>query len=168
MVDIPESLLRRSAEAKAKALGLPVEQVLAEMKGEAPPSTPTPPADAAAAPKPQPGASANLEADATAEHQDAAGAADATGAEVEDAATGETVEVGDEPETIEAGEVLYDVSTAYENGVKKFATFTGGDRRIITAFQVSFLEDSEACLADAVAVLSTLRSIPVSQATPAP
>ncbi|MFP5331006.1 MAG: hypothetical protein ACLGHX_01380 [Acidimicrobiia bacterium] len=40
MADIPESLLRRSAEAKAKALGLPVEQVLAEMKGEAPPSTP--------------------------------------------------------------------------------------------------------------------------------
>ena len=40
MVDIPEDLLRRSAEAKAKALGLPVEQVLAEMKGEAPPSSP--------------------------------------------------------------------------------------------------------------------------------
>jgi menaquinol-cytochrome c reductase cytochrome b/c subunit len=38
MAEIPESLLRRSAEAKAKALGLPVEQVLAEMKGEAPPA----------------------------------------------------------------------------------------------------------------------------------
>jgi hypothetical protein len=37
MAEIPESLLRRSAEAKAKALGLPVEQVLAEMKGEVPP-----------------------------------------------------------------------------------------------------------------------------------
>jgi hypothetical protein len=37
VTEIPESLLRRSAEAKAKALGLPVEQVLAEMKGEAPP-----------------------------------------------------------------------------------------------------------------------------------
>jgi len=37
VVDIPESLLRRSAEAKAKALGVPVEQVLAEMKGEGPP-----------------------------------------------------------------------------------------------------------------------------------
>ena len=44
MTEIPESLLRRSAEAKAKALGLPVEQVLAEMKGEAPP-TPPPPAE---------------------------------------------------------------------------------------------------------------------------
>jgi len=37
LVDIPEDLLRRSAEAKAKALGVPVEQVLAEMKGEGPP-----------------------------------------------------------------------------------------------------------------------------------
>jgi hypothetical protein len=37
VADIPESLLRRSAEAKAKALGVPVEQVLAEMKGEGPP-----------------------------------------------------------------------------------------------------------------------------------
>lgn len=38
MSDIPEHLLRRSAEAKAKALGIPVEQVLAEMTGEAPPT----------------------------------------------------------------------------------------------------------------------------------
>lgn len=37
MVEIPDDLLRRSAEAKAKALGVPVEQVLAEMKGEGPP-----------------------------------------------------------------------------------------------------------------------------------
>ena len=37
MVEIPEDLLRRSAEAKAKALGVPVEDVLAEMKGEGPP-----------------------------------------------------------------------------------------------------------------------------------
>jgi menaquinol-cytochrome c reductase cytochrome b/c subunit len=43
VTEIPESLLRRSAEAKAKALGLPVEQVLAEMKGEAPPTPPTAP-----------------------------------------------------------------------------------------------------------------------------
>ncbi|MDE0437602.1 MAG: hypothetical protein OXJ36_04300 [bacterium] len=34
MVEIPEHLLRRSAEAKAKALGVPVEQVLAEMRDE--------------------------------------------------------------------------------------------------------------------------------------
>ena len=38
MVDIPEHLLLRSAEARAKALGISVEQALSEMKGE---STPT-------------------------------------------------------------------------------------------------------------------------------
>ena len=78
MVDIPESLLRRSAEAKAKALGVPVEQVLAEMKGEAPPSSPPASADAPAAPKPQPGASAQAAeeppAEATPETVDAGSA----------------------------------------------------------------------------------------------
>ncbi len=64
MADIPESLLRRSAEAKAKALGVPVEQVLAEMRGEAPPTTvpaaseptppPTQPSEPAAAPAAEP------------------------------------------------------------------------------------------------------------------
>lgn len=50
MAEIPESLLRRSAEAKAKALGLPVEQVLAEMRGEAPPAPPVVPIEPAPAP----------------------------------------------------------------------------------------------------------------------
>jgi menaquinol-cytochrome c reductase cytochrome b/c subunit len=36
MADIPEHLLRRSAQAKAKALGVPVEDVLAEFGGLAP------------------------------------------------------------------------------------------------------------------------------------
>jgi hypothetical protein len=47
MAEIPESLLRRSAEAKAKALGLPVEQVLAEMRGEKPPASAPEPTSAA-------------------------------------------------------------------------------------------------------------------------
>ena len=38
MVDIPEHLLLRSAEARAKALGITVEQALAEMKGESSPT----------------------------------------------------------------------------------------------------------------------------------
>ncbi len=38
MVDIPEHLLVRSAEARAKALGISVEQALAEMKGESEPT----------------------------------------------------------------------------------------------------------------------------------
>ena len=44
MAELPEHLLIRSAEARAKALGVPVEQVLAEMRGEAPP--PSPPEEA--------------------------------------------------------------------------------------------------------------------------
>lgn len=55
MVEIPEDLLRRSAEAKAKALGVPVEQVLAEMKGEGPPvEPPKTEAPVEAADKPEP------------------------------------------------------------------------------------------------------------------
>ena len=51
MVEIPEHLLRRSAEAKARALGVPLEQVLAEMRGEAPPpQQPVAPAAPVAAP----------------------------------------------------------------------------------------------------------------------
>ena len=38
MVNIPEHLLLRSAEARAKALGISVEQALAEMKGESEPT----------------------------------------------------------------------------------------------------------------------------------
>ena len=64
--------------------------------------------------------------------------------------------------------VTFDVSIAYENGVKKFVTYTGGDKIIVTAFEVSFDEQSDQCIADAVTVLSTLRSVPVSQATPQP
>jgi menaquinol-cytochrome c reductase cytochrome b/c subunit len=63
MTEIPESLLRRSAEAKAKALGLPVEQVLAEMKGEAPPTP---------APSVEPEPAAETEATAAAEMEESA------------------------------------------------------------------------------------------------
>ena len=62
--------------------------------------------------------------------------------------------------------VTFDVATALENGIRKFVTYTGGDLRIITAFEVSFQEQADACVADAVTVLSTLQSVPVSQATP--
>lgn len=64
--------------------------------------------------------------------------------------------------------VTFDVGIAFENGVKKFVTYTGGDGTIITAFEVLFPEQSDACIADAVTVLSTLRSVPASQATPQP
>lgn len=46
MAQLPENLLRRAAEARAKAEGRSVDEVLAEMKGEAPPAAA--PAQAAA------------------------------------------------------------------------------------------------------------------------
>ncbi len=73
-----------------------------------------------------------------------------------------------EHEMLQMENITFDVGTAFENGVKKFVTFTGGDGKIITAFEVSFSEESDACVKDAVAVISTLKSVPVSQATPAP
>jgi len=47
MADLPEHLLRRSAEARAKATGRPVEEILAELKGEAPatPAAEAPPVE---------------------------------------------------------------------------------------------------------------------------
>lgn len=48
MAQLPENLLRRAAEARAKAEGRSVDEVLAEMKGEAAPTAA--PAQAAAAP----------------------------------------------------------------------------------------------------------------------
>jgi len=73
-----------------------------------------------------------------------------------------------EHDVLDTGNVTFDVGIGFENGVKKFVTYTGGDGTIVTAFEVSFVEQSDACLADAVTVLSTLRSVPVSQATPQP
>lgn len=71
-----------------------------------------------------------------------------------------------EHEMLRTDTLAFDVGTAFENGVKKFVTYTGGDGNIITAFEVSFVEESEACIADSVIVLTTLRSVPASQATP--
>jgi hypothetical protein len=73
-----------------------------------------------------------------------------------------------EHDMLQVGNITFDVGVAFENGVRKFVTFTGGDGTIITAFQVLFDEESEPCLRDAVTALSTLKSVPVSQATPAP
>jgi hypothetical protein len=62
----------------------------------------------------------------------------------------------------------FDVGIASENGVKTFVTYTGGDGNIITGFEVTFQDQVDECLADVVTVLSTLKSVPVSQATPQP
>jgi hypothetical protein len=73
-----------------------------------------------------------------------------------------------EHDVLKTDNVTFDVSVVSENGVKKFVTYTGGDGRIVTAFEVVFEEQVDECLADAVTVLSTLTSVPVSQATPQP
>ena len=66
MAEIPEEILRRSAEARAKASGVPVEQILAEWSGEAPapaaePAAEAPPASEAAAAPPPGGGSKTVE-----------------------------------------------------------------------------------------------------------
>jgi hypothetical protein len=73
-----------------------------------------------------------------------------------------------EHELLNAGIITFDVGNVYENGVLKFVTYTGGNETIITGFEVSFAEQVDECLAEAVTVLSTLTSVPVSQATPTP
>ncbi len=64
------------------------------------------------------------------------------------------------------GEINYQVSTVFVNGVKQFVTYTGGDGNIYTAFQVSFQDQADQCLTDAESALAGLRSVAVSQATP--
>jgi hypothetical protein len=68
------------------------------------------------------------------------------------------------------GSINYDIATAYLNGVKQFVSYAGGDlsANIYTAFQVSFADQPDRCLADAEDILTTLTSVPVSQATPIP
>ena len=73
-----------------------------------------------------------------------------------------------EHDVLYTGNVTFDVGKVSENGVLKFVTYTGGDGTIITGFEVTFEDQVDECLADAVTVLSTLTSIPVSQATPQP
>ncbi len=48
MAEIPDHILRRSAEARARAEGRDVEEVYAEMKGDTPPEAATPASDAPA------------------------------------------------------------------------------------------------------------------------
>lgn len=73
-----------------------------------------------------------------------------------------------EQDILYVGKLTFYVGTAFENGIKKFVTYTGGDGTIVTAFEVSFQEQKDECLADATTVITTLRSVPVSQATPQP
>jgi hypothetical protein len=62
--------------------------------------------------------------------------------------------------------ISYQISTVSLNGVRQSATYTAGDGRIFTAFQVSVQDRPDQCLLEAEAVLGTLISVPVSEATP--
>jgi hypothetical protein len=70
-----------------------------------------------------------------------------------------------ESESREIGGMFFEVLTASENGEVKFVNYLGGDRRIYTAFQLTFAEEREACQQAAENLLATLRSFP---ATPTP
>jgi hypothetical protein len=71
-----------------------------------------------------------------------------------------------EHDVLYTDKVTFDVGKVSENGVLKFVTYTGSDKIVTTGFEVDFKEQADQCLADAVTVVSTLTSIPVSQATP--
>jgi hypothetical protein len=73
-----------------------------------------------------------------------------------------------EHDTRRIGSQSFDVNTAYLNGVEQFVTYLGGDANVYTGFEVDFQENADQCVKDAEAVISTLTSVPVSQATPAP
>lgn len=73
-----------------------------------------------------------------------------------------------EHDMLNLGDLTFDVGNVFENGVLKFVTYTGGNGTIITGFQVNFEEQANECRAYAFAVISTLTSVPASQATPTP
>jgi hypothetical protein len=64
------------------------------------------------------------------------------------------------------GGVTYQVTVVDVNGVRQSVTYVGGDGRIYTAFQLSLPDSADQCTQAAEAVLGTLTSVPVSQATP--
>jgi hypothetical protein len=65
------------------------------------------------------------------------------------------------------GEVPYDINTVSIQDEVKFVAYVGGDKRLLTGFQVSFEEQKEKCLQDAEVILATLRSF-VAQPTITP
>jgi hypothetical protein len=64
------------------------------------------------------------------------------------------------------GSVTFQVSTASMGGTRRFVNYTGGDGTIYTAFELTFEDEAEACIAAAEAVLGTLGSVPAFEATP--
>lgn len=62
--------------------------------------------------------------------------------------------------------ISYQISVISVNDVKQSATYTAGDGRIFTAFQVAVQDRPDQCFPEAENVLGTLTSVPISEATP--
>lgn len=60
------------------------------------------------------------------------------------------------------GGANFDVHTVTRQGALEFMAYIGGDRKILTGFQVSFEEQKEQCIEAAEVVLATLRSTPAT------
>lgn len=75
-----------------------------------------------------------------------------------------------EHDTRQIGPLYFEINVVLQQGVRQFVTYQAqtSDRTIFTSFQVNFVDEIDACLTDAEAVLATLTSIPESQATPIP
>jgi hypothetical protein len=69
-------------------------------------------------------------------------------------------------EVRQIGEVTFQVTTVSLGGAARFVNYAGGHGAIYTAFEVSFSDSADACLAAAEGVLGTLRSVPNTEATP--
>lgn len=60
------------------------------------------------------------------------------------------------------GGANFDVHTITREGALEFVAYVGGDRKIITGFQVAFEQQKEQCIEQAETVLATLRSSPAA------
>jgi hypothetical protein len=69
-------------------------------------------------------------------------------------------------EVRKVGDVTYQISRASLGGTLRFVSYAGGDGRIFTSFEVSLLDQADQCLQSAETVLGSLRSVPLSEATP--
>ncbi len=69
-------------------------------------------------------------------------------------------------ETRKINGISYQISAISLNGTQQSVIYTGGDGRILTAFEVALEAEPSQCLLEAETVLGTLESVPASQATP--
>jgi len=66
------------------------------------------------------------------------------------------------------GTLEFEVAIASQAGQVQFVNYFGRSGNIVTGFQVSFLEQMDACLADAETIFATLTSVPAATPTPSP